>query len=147
MLQNLVKSLGSFWFYGWVFDMEASFRMMLTFLSKSLAHGSGLFIFKLLHIENWNTRYSAGKIWHFQIKFPTQPVKFKLVTHPPPRKSFCVKFPWVATMGGGDYKCMDWSHITFVVAAVSFERVFRIWTVRSFLFQLYPSLCPYRVSI
>ena len=52
MLQNLVKSLCSFWFYGWVFDMEASFRMMLTFLSKSLAHGSGLFIFKLLHIEN-----------------------------------------------------------------------------------------------
>lgn len=52
MLQNLVKSLGSFWFYDWVFDMEASFRMMLTFLSKPLAHGSGLFIFKLLHIEN-----------------------------------------------------------------------------------------------
>ena len=144
MLQNLVKSLGSFWFYGWVFDMEASFRMMLTFLSKSLAHGSGLFIFKLLHIENWNTQYSAGTS---RSNFLPSRSSSNSSPTQPQGSPFVSNVRGLPRWGEGIINLWIDRHITFVMAAVSFERVFRIWTVRSFLFQLYPSLCPYRVSI
>lgn len=85
-----------------------SVRCKIFFLSHLLTEADSLSLnSSILKIETHGSpleRFDTSRS-----NFPPQPVKFKLLTHPPPSSPFVSNVRGLPRWGGGDYESVDWS--------------------------------------